>query len=69
MGRNGTLERNRSIGIKSRHTLAGDEQWRRGHKAASIWLITAGFTAITFNIGGLASALWLSTENYSSVTM
>ncbi|WP_166823174.1 SdpI family protein [Brevibacterium limosum] len=46
--RRNRLTRNRAIGIRSRHTLASDAAWLRGHRAAVPALITLSVIAIGF---------------------
>lgn len=39
MSKAGTLQRNRTFGIKTRATLGSDHAWRKGHAAAESWLL------------------------------
>ena len=47
----GGLERNSVIGIRTKATMASDEAWRAGHRAAAS---TVGLAAWTCGLAGLA---------------
>lgn len=44
-GAEGTLDRNGSVGIRTRHTQASDEAWRAGHAAAVPGVNRSGWVA------------------------
>lgn len=46
MIRNGELPRNRAVGIKTRATLASDQAWEAGHRAALPWMLRLGWTCL-----------------------
>lgn len=43
----GQLSRNSLIGIKTRHTLASDQAWRKGHAAAVPWVSLAAWVGLS----------------------
>lgn len=65
--RSGTLDRNRAIGLRTRATLASDEAWHAGHRAAlpivqsgTVVGLGVGFLSFAIGIGALVAARPLS---------
>ncbi|QQS00199.1 MAG: SdpI family protein [Austwickia sp.] len=44
------LERNRTVGIRTRATMASDEAWARGHRAAARWVLATGVLALVLGV-------------------
>lgn len=53
--KSGTLTRNTAIGLRTKSTLASDESWEQGHKAALPYLTATSITGIVGAVvtGGL----------------
>ncbi len=47
------LPRNRAIGIRTSATMASDEGWVRGHRAAAPWVLSTGILAAVLGIAAL----------------
>ncbi|WP_159942108.1 MULTISPECIES: SdpI family protein [unclassified Nocardiopsis] len=63
----GALERNALVGLRTSATMASDEGWREGHRAAGPWLTAtvrlgylAAAAAAVSALAGLSTALFLS---------
>jgi uncharacterized membrane protein len=50
----GKIRRNRIVGVRTRATLASDEAWRKGHRAAVLPMSLTGGIAI---LGGVVAAV------------
>lgn len=61
-GRDGTLGRNRAIGIRTSATRASDAAWQAAHRAAAPLMQKAAAVAGTFALLGIAAMLWTPTE-------
>lgn len=60
------LTRNRAIGIRSRHTMASDAAWQRGHRAAVPALIILSVICLGFALAlaGVELFSWPTTTGH-----
>lgn len=61
-GRDGTLGRNRAVGIRTSATLASDAAWQAAHRAAAPLMQKAAAVAGTSALLGIAAMLWTPAE-------
>lgn len=52
--RDGKLDRNGAVGIRTRKTMASEEAWIAGHRASAPWLLRAVFLAAIAAVAGIA---------------